>query len=70
MHIELTDDEAVVLYELLARHEDDLHLDIRHEAERIVLWRIGGALELALVAPLRPEYAELVRGARERIHPG
>jgi len=70
MHIELSDDEALVLFELLARHEDDLRLDIQHEAERIVLWRIGGCLETQLVAPLRPEYAELLQRARERVHPG
>ncbi len=66
MHIELSDDESLVLFELLSRHEDDLRLDIHHEAERIVLWRIAGALESQLVAPLRPEYAELLRAARER----
>jgi hypothetical protein len=51
MQIELSDDEALVLFELLARHEDDLRLDIQHEAERIVLWRIGCALESELLVP-------------------
>ena len=70
MQIELNDDEALVLFELLTRHEDELRLQIQHEAERIILWRIAAILESQLVTPLGPEYAELLQRARKRIHPG
>jgi hypothetical protein len=43
MMIDLTDDESLVLFELLARYDsqdDDRQLKISHAAERNVLWSL------------------------------
>jgi hypothetical protein len=69
MTIELSDDEALVLFELLARHGDRadrlVHLD--HPAERNALWAVEAQLERKLVVPLRPDYADLLAAARARV---
>lgn len=67
MTLELSDDEALVLFECLARFEDGGALPLQDEAERYVLWRLEGQLEKALVEPFRPDYAELVDAARRRV---
>jgi len=63
--IELTGDEALVLFEWLA-DLDTAKLDVG-EAEERVLWRIEAALEKSVVEPFATDYAELVEQARRRI---
>lgn len=67
--IELTADEALVLFELLARwgDTDDLAVPLQHQAEQRVLWDILAVLESTLVEPLMPNYAGLVAKARKRV---
>jgi hypothetical protein len=67
--IELTADEALVFFELLARWGDtgDLTVPLRHQAEQRVLRDILAMLESTLVEPLLPNYNELVSEARKRI---
>jgi hypothetical protein len=70
MVIELTDDEALVLFELLSDYgatDDGRMLAIRHVAERNALWRLEAALEKSLAAAFRPDYAEVLAAARARI---
>ncbi len=67
VRIELTGDEALVLFELLSRYSDSEALAIEDQAEQRVLWNLLCELEKVLVEPLRPEYAELLRRARERL---
>jgi len=43
---------------------------IEHRAEQRVLWKIVCMLERQLVAPFRPDYAELVDAAREAVRDG
>lgn len=67
--IELNDDEALILFEFLARCDDAESLPVIHPAERQVLWRVEGQLEKSLVEIFSPEYSELIRQARERVAP-
>jgi hypothetical protein len=69
LRIELGSDEALVLFEFLARCDDAESLPLIHPAERQVLWRVEGQLEKLLVEVFSPEYTELVRQARERVEP-
>ena len=63
--IELSGDEALVLFEWLAGLEA-AKVPIG-EAEQTVLWRIEAALEKSLVEPFAKDYAELVEKARQRV---
>lgn len=66
--IGLSRDEALVLFEWLARTGTAEHpADFEDQAERRVLWDIGAKLESVLVEPLREDYAELLFAARTRV---
>jgi hypothetical protein len=70
MMIELTEDESLVLFGLLASYDsqdDDRQLKVSHAAERNVLWSLHGALEKQLVAPFEPDYDEQLSAARSRV---
>jgi hypothetical protein len=67
VRIELTGDEALVLFELLSRYSDSEALVVEDQAEQRALWNLLAALETQLVGPVRPEYAELLQRARERL---
>ena len=70
MVIELTEDEALVLFEMLARSEVDSverQLRLEHVAERNALWALHAQLERVLVAPFQRDYDELLAGARTRV---
>ena len=66
----LTSDEALVLFDLLARAQDDDADDVvrpADEAEVTVLLRVRGVLDEVLVEPFRDDYRALVSAARERL---
>lgn len=63
--LELSHDEALVLFEWLARNDGTL--PISDAAEQDVLWRLEAQLEKTLVEPLTPDYTDSVRAARARI---
>ncbi|WP_145183329.1 hypothetical protein [Planctomycetes bacterium Pla163] len=70
MKLELTDDEALVLFELLADYgtsDDGRQLVVRHASERNALWAVHAALEKRLVAPFQQDYADQLSAARSRI---
>jgi hypothetical protein len=70
MQIELTEDEALVLFELLADYatsDEGRILSISSAAERNALWAVEASLERSLVAPFRENYKELLEGARTRL---
>jgi hypothetical protein len=65
--IELTNPEALVLFDFLARfneHDDFLFED---PVEEKVLWDIESTLEKSLVEPFRSDYLLLVKQAREEV---
>ena len=68
--INLTSDEALVLFDWLARFEGEQPPALDDQAEQIVLWNVEAVLEKALVEPLKPDYVELLARARERVRAG
>ena len=70
VNIQLTDQEALVLFELLSEYgdiDDGRVLAIQHAAERNALWALLACLEKNLVAPVQPDYAEQLKAAREQV---
>jgi hypothetical protein len=70
MTIDLSDEEALVLYDLLAcygTNDQGRNLAIRNAAERNALWSLQCQLEKKLVAPFRHDYDELLALARQRV---
>lgn len=70
--LRLTPDEALVLFEFLARSIDerggtDLLALTCHDAELWTLNAVHCALESELAEPFRDDYRTLVDGARERL---
>jgi hypothetical protein len=63
--IELSHDEALVLFEWLARVDGSL--PVVDPTEQDVLWRIEGQLEKTLVEPLAADYKDAVDAARSRL---
>jgi hypothetical protein len=65
--IELTGDEALVLFELLSRFSDTNTFAIEDQAEARALWNLLCLLQKRLVAPFRPDYREILSQARDRL---
>jgi hypothetical protein len=66
--LELTADEALVLFDWLARASDAGHpVPFVDHAEQRVLWDIECMLERVLVEPFSADYALLLEAARSRI---
>jgi hypothetical protein len=65
--LELTGDEALVLFEFLHRFEDTDKLSISDQSEERILWNLSARLEKVLVAPFASNYAQLLEEARERL---
>jgi hypothetical protein len=70
MELTLTQDEALVLFELLARLDARDAFPCEDQAERQVLWRLHGQLEKSLAEPFREDYQAIVERARERVRLG
>ena len=67
MKLELTDDQALVLFEWLARLDEQDAFPVEDPAEEQVLWCLHGQLEKTLSEPFRANYRELVQQARSRV---
>lgn len=67
MEIELSGDEALVLFDFLARFRETDRLEFEHVAEFIALNKISATLEESLVEPFDPGYKILLQVARERV---
>lgn len=65
--IELTADEALVLFEWLARFNEKVDAAFEDEAEQRVLFDLESKLESSLTAPLEPNYQALLATARSRV---
>ncbi|MGH8058911.1 MAG: hypothetical protein ACREOH_17015 [Candidatus Entotheonellia bacterium] len=65
--IELTSDEALVLYDWLTRFNQRADPDIADQAEERVLFDVEAMLEKALVAPLQSDYPALLAQARSNV---
>ena len=67
VHLELTGDEALVLFEFLARFDDDDTLAIQDQAEERALWNLHCLLQKQLVEIFHPDYKALLAAARDRL---
>jgi hypothetical protein len=70
MNLDLSDDEALVLFELLHGYgskDDGRELKVQHAAERNALWALSAQLEKRLLPPYHPNYSELLSEARARV---
>lgn len=70
MKLELTNDQALVLFEWLARLDEEDAFPVEDPAEEQVLWNLHGQLERALSEPFQGNYRELVERARQRVKAG
>lgn len=66
IRLELSNEEALVLFEWLAEVEDRTGL-FSHPSEQKVLWSLEGQLESILVEPFADNYAALVDSARRMV---
>ena len=68
INLTLAKDEALVLFDFLARFNQTEHPDIfEDKAEQKTLWILEGQLEKQLVEPFRPDYKEIINEARNKI---
>ena len=65
--IDLTSDEALVLYDWLRRFNQRADTDFADQAEERVLFDLEAILEKALVSPLQSNYADLLVQARSTV---
>jgi hypothetical protein len=65
--LDLTADEALVLYEFLARYTNSDQLETVDQAEQRALWNLCAMLERSLVAPFDADYAAQLALARGRL---
>lgn len=70
VRLELTHDEALVLFDFLSRFSDKEVLAIEDQAEERALWNLQCVMEKLLVEPFRSDYGELVQQARDRLRDG
>lgn len=67
IRLELTEDEALVLFDFLLRFDDSETLTIQDQAEERALWNLHCVLQKQLVQIFNPEYKTLVEAARSRL---
>lgn len=67
MTIELTPDQALVLFEWLARNDERNSFPVEDHAEEIVFWLLHAQLEKVLREPIDPAYVRLLEDARARV---
>jgi len=65
--VELTNSEALVLFDFLARFNEYDDFLFEDPVERKVLWDVESTLEKSLIEPLRSDYRLLVKQAREEV---
>jgi hypothetical protein len=65
--IELSNKEALVLFEFLHRFDDEDAYPFADQAEQRVLWKLEGVLEKQLVEIFSPHYGKLLAEAREQV---
>ena len=65
--LELSNSEAIVLFEFLSRFTNDDALKITHPAERKALWNMCALLESKLGEPLSANYHDLLSKARTAV---
>lgn len=67
LSLQLSRNQAIVLFEFLSRFQESGGLTIHDQAEERLLWDLLASLERELGEPLLPEYRERLAEARERV---
>ncbi len=67
VQIDLSKDEALVLFELLQRYSKNNALVVEDQSEQRVLWNLECELEKILLDPFRDDYAQRVADARNAV---
>ena len=67
IQINLTKDEAIILFEFLSRFSNEDILEISDQSEERVLWNIQCDLEKILSEPFSEKYKEILEKDRDRI---
>lgn len=67
--LELTPQEALILFEVLSRWSEtnEMSMTLEHRAEQRVLWNILATLESTLSEPFLPDYQERLKYARDSL---
>jgi hypothetical protein len=65
--LEVTSDEALVLYDWLTRFNQRDNTEFADQAEERVLFDLEAMLEKVLIAPLQSDYAERLAQARSNV---
>ena len=65
--IQLTKNEAIVLFNFLSNFSNSEKLEIEHQSEERVLWNLCCDLEKILVEPFQENYKEILEVARESV---
>ena len=68
--LNITEDEAVVLFEFFHRFDESDKLEFTHPAEYIALMKIAGQIDRASPAFFDQKYETLLESARQRIAEG
>ena len=67
VRLEISREEALVLFEWLSRFNKAEDVIFADQAEQRVLWDIEAMLESTLVEPFDPKYDELLEAARAKV---
>lgn len=67
IQIEISKDEAIVLFEFLSRFSEEEILQIEDQSEARVLWNILCDLEKILVEPFAINYTEILQKSRDKV---
>jgi hypothetical protein len=67
VRLDLSRDEALVLFEFLSRFSNSNALAIEDQVEERALWNLLCLMERQMVEPFLPEYPQLIQQARERL---
>jgi len=65
--IELTNQEALVLFEFLRRCDDENNYTFADQSEERMLWNLESILQKQLVEIFSPDYGRLLEEARKQI---
>ena len=67
VQLELTKDEALILFEFLQRFDDNMSLEIVDQAEERAMWNLHCLLQKQLTEIFDPSYKALLEAARDRL---
>lgn len=70
IQIEISEDEAIVLFEFFERFAEKEKLYFVHPAEYLALMKISGQIDKSTSAMFRKDYGEILKNARENIAEG